>query len=130
MLLIALPLVLSAVNKPIEYPDPNKELARMFYSVPYYTLQRCVIDTARAHAIYSYIIANLSTPGFDFVQYLPAADKARLREAVGSSTELDLALGHEFVMSRFNENSKRYTACITMWKGKKDSLNMIVTLGK
>lgn len=114
----------------VHYPDPDTEMARMFYSRPYYRLQRAILDSARRHAIYSYIIANLSTPGFNFYEYLDDDDRRLLRQQIPAEQEFTQAVAHEFIMSRFNENSKRYTAYITLWQGKKNSLNNIVTLGK
>ena len=104
---------------------------RMFFSLPYKTLEKGVLDTARKHKIYSGIIANLTTPYYDIVGALPIEDQRELLSIIpGTDGQMDKRVIAEFVLSKFAQNSKRYTAMITMWGGKKSSLNKIATFGK
>lgn len=104
-------------------------LERMFYSKPYQTLQDQIYDVARRHAIYSYIISNLTTPGFDFYAYLPPDDQAALSQMLPDDTMTNKVIT-EFMMTRVAYNGRRYSALMTMWGGKKNSLTKVVTLGK
>ena len=105
------------------------DLSDMFYSAPYKTLQEGVLESSKRHAIYSYIVANLSTPGFDFYAYLPPDDQRVLAETL-PDTALSNQVMTEFLMTRIAINSRRYSALMTMWGGKKNMLTKVVTLGK
>lgn len=104
-------------------------LERMFYSLPYQTLEDGILEASKRHALYSYLIANFATPGIDYYEQLPEDDKIRLSTILGGS-EMDQEVFQEFVLARFAENSRRYNALITMWGGKKNALTKVVTLGK
>lgn len=110
---------------------PRKSFERMFYSLPYKSLEMGVLRTAKKHKIYSGIIANLSTPYYDVVGALPAEDRRELLSIIPNTDgNIDRRVIAEYVLSKFAQNSKQYTAMITIWSGKKSSLNRIVTLGK
>ena len=103
------------------------ELESMFFSSPYYRLELKIKETSKLHGLYAYNIANLSTPGFKPV--LPENDAKTLRELTISGRNGNEVM-LEFLMARMADNAKSYTAAITIWKAKIDSLRRIVTLGK
>jgi hypothetical protein len=106
-----------------------RPIDKMFYSEPYSVVERGIFEASRRHAIYSYIISNMSTPGFDAMRYLPPDDQAELQSIIPSKQYTrDILL--EFVVTKMSDNNRRDTALMTMWKNKKDSLQRIVTMGK
>jgi len=105
----------------------TKDLEGIFFNKRYDSLEEAIRYTSKKQALYAYNISNLSTPGFKPV--LTPEDMELLNKLVPNkeySTEILL----EFFMSRMTENSKRYTAYVTLWKGKVDNVKRIVTLGK
>lgn len=111
------------------YAKLPQSIDRMFYSEPYYVLEAGIYDRSERHAIYSYIIANLTTPGFDAMKYLPADDRAVLA-AMSPESKYTKEILVEFLMTKMAENNRKEMALMTMWKNKKDGLQRIVTLGK
>ena len=116
-------------RQPTEKPPGYAGVPAIFYVRSYQLLEEGIMDTTRRQAIYSYIIANISTPQFEPIRYLPADDVKELRSML-PDLKLSKEVILEFVMSKMAENSKRQSSYTTMWKGKKDSLTRIVTLGK
>lgn len=106
-----------------------QKIERVFYSDPYFVVERGIYEASKKHAIYTYIIANLSTPGFDAIRILPEEDRAILKATLPDGKYSREVLA-EFVITRMAENNRKDTALMTVWKNKKDSLSRIVTLGK
>jgi hypothetical protein len=106
-----------------------KRIEKVFYSDYYISVERGMYDGSRNHALYTYIISNLATPGFDPVRLLPAEDQALLKATLPDG-KYNRDVIAEFVITRMAENNKKTTALMTVWKNKKDSLSRIVTLGK
>ena len=106
-----------------------KPIDKVFYSAYYTSVESGIYDGTRKHALYSYIIANLATAGFDPVKILPAEDKALLKATLPDG-QYNRDVIAEFVITRMAENNRKSTALMTVWKNKKDSLSRIVTLGK
>lgn len=115
----------STMEKTPGYPG----VPGIFYVRSYKLLEEGIHESTRRQAIYSYIIANISTPQFEPIRYLPPDDVKALRTML-PDLKLSKEVILEFVMSRMAENSKRQSSYTTMWKGKKDSLTRVVTLGK
>lgn len=107
----------------------SNNVVRIFYGEPYTVVENSIYDGSRRHAIYSYIIANMTTPGFDSFQYLPPDDQQELRRMIPNK-DLSKEVILEYVMTKIADNNRRETALMTMWKNKKDGLQRIVTLGK
>lgn len=124
--------VMGAVVPPTR-PPINKPgfdgVPSIFYVPSYETLEKGIIESSRRQALYSYILANISTPGFEPIRYLPPDDVKLLRATI-PDLKLTKDVVLDFIMTRMSENSKRQSSYVTMWKGKKDSLTRIVTLGK
>ena len=110
--------------------NQGRSVARTFYSDPYFSLMDGIREASRRHAAYSFIISNFSTPGFDYQTYLPPDDRVRLQQIIPEDGDFDKKVITEFVMSAMAENSRRAQLYMTMYKGKKDSLSRIVSLGK
>ena len=110
--------------------NQGREVARSFYSDPYFTLMDGIRTASKKHAAYAFIISNFSTADFDFMVYLPPEDQARLKSLFPEEGEYDKKVVMEFIMTAMAENSRRSQLFMTMYKGKKDSLSRIVTLGK
>lgn len=106
-----------------------KKIEKVFYSDYYVSVEQGIYEASRRHALYTYIISNLATPGFDPVKLLPEADKALLKSTLPDG-KYDRDVVAEFVITRMAENNRKDTALMTIWKNKKDSLSRIVTLGK
>jgi len=109
--------------------ETPRSIDRMFYSEPYYAVEAAIYERSQRHALYAYIISNLTTPGFDPLRYLPPDDQADLRAMVPDKKFTREVLV-EFLMTRMSDNNRKDTALMTIWKNKKDGLQRIVTLGK
>lgn len=105
---------------------------RMFYSPYYFTVSDQVLEGAKKHAIYSYIVANAATPGLDLVALLPPADKQKFLNSVPEDAEDEQkrAAIMEFVLAEMSINNRRTSALAAIWGGKAKSLKNVVTLGK
>ena len=106
-----------------------RKIERVFYSDPYVVVERGIYEASKRHAVYTYIISNLATPGFDPVKILPEEDKAILKATLPDG-KYDRDVMAEFVITRMAENNRKDTAMMTLWKNKKDMLSRVVTLGK
>jgi len=106
-----------------------KKIEQVFYSDPYIVVERGIYEASKRHAIYTYIISNLTTPGFDPVKILPEDDKALLKATLPDG-KYNRDVIAEFVIARMAENNRKDTAMMTIWKNKKDMLSRVVTLGK
>jgi len=106
-----------------------KKIEKVFYSDYYTSVERGIYEASRRHALYTYIISNLATPGFDPVKLLPEEDKSLLKATLPEGKYNQDVIA-EFVITRMAENNRKDTALMTIWKNKKDSLSRIVTLGK
>jgi hypothetical protein len=109
--------------------ETPQSIDRMFYSEPYYSVEAGIFERSQRHALYAYIISNMTTPGFDPMKYLPAEDQADLK-AIVPDKKFTREILVEFLMTRMSDNNRKDTALMTIWKNKKDSLQRIVTLGK
>ena len=107
----------------------TKSLDDMFYSEPYKTLEEKIYDSGKRHATYSFIVSNMATPGFDFMAYLPQDDQLFLSQVLPDESYNNQVIT-EFVMTRIAYNSRRYSALMALWGGKKNILTKVVTLGK
>ena len=107
-----------------------QNLERFFYSDYYFSVEEGMRIGSQKQAIYSYIIANASTPGVDLVALLPADDRIKLKSRMPADAEKQKEVVLEFVLTRMTENNKRLMALTTLWGNKAKSLKNVVTLGK
>lgn len=111
-------------------PFPEEPPRRMFYSSYYETVRKELFVTSEKHAIYTFIIANATTPGLDLLAFLPEDDKAFLLDKIPPGDDNVRAVIIEYVMAAMAENSRRLEAMTAIWGGKAKSLKNVVTLGK
>lgn len=112
-----------------EQAGVQQPIGGLFFTDPYVVVERGIFNASKRHAIYTYIVSNMTTPEFNAVALLPEDDRAILRSVLPDGKyNKDVVL--EFVMTRMSENNRKMTALMTLWKGKKDSLTRVVTLGK
>ena len=92
-------------------------------------LSEAVKESGRRQAIYSYIIANASTPEIDLEGLLMPDDQARYRRVVPEGEDGMVAMV-EFVAARMGENSKRQNAYLLLMKKKFDILSKVISKGQ
>jgi flagellar basal body rod protein FlgB len=109
---------------------PAQDLERFFYSDYYFSVEEGMRIGSQKQAIYSYIIANASTPGVDLVNLLPADDRIKLKSRLPDDATKQKEVVIEFVLSQMIENNKKLMALTTIWGNKAKSLKNVVTLGK
>ena len=92
-------------------------------------LTEAVKESGRRQAVYSYIIANASTPEIDLEGLLLPDDQVRYRRVVPEGEDPMVAM-LEFVSARMGENSKRQNAYLLLMKKKFDILNKVISKGQ
>ena len=102
----------------------------LFYSDYYFSVEEALRIGSQKQAIYSYIIANASTPGVDLVALLPPDDRAKILSRLPATGDKKNEVVLEFVLAEMAINNKRLSAFTTLWGNKAKSLKNIVTLGK
>ena len=109
-----------------------KSFDHLFFSRFYDSLQIGIVAGAEKHAIYTYILANASTPGLDLVQLLPPKDQKKLMALIppGADVTTRKSVVMEFVLTQMSYNQRRMAMLTTIWGNKGKSLTKIVTLGK
>ncbi len=109
-----------------------QSLESKFYSSYYKSVEDGMIEGGRNQAIYSYILANASTPGVDLVALLPPKDRVEILKTLpeqATSEEKNSAI-LEFVLGKMSVNNRRTSALAVIWGNKTKTLKNVVTLGK
>jgi hypothetical protein len=109
-----------------------QSLERLFYSPYYKSVEEGMLEGGKNQAIYSYILANASTPGVDLIALLPPKDRVELLNTLpeeATDEEKNSAI-LEFVLGKMSVNNRRTTTLSVMWGNKAKSLKNVVTLGK
>ncbi|MEK9657186.1 MAG: hypothetical protein VW378_02285 [bacterium] len=94
-------------------------------------LERAIKYSNQKHAIYSYNIANATTPKFRPI--LLPEDRAELERLFNVETEDKAYFSKvmiEHFMGKIAENNKRQQALYTLYKKRVENLRKVVTLGK
>ncbi len=86
-----------------------------------------IIDLDRRQAIYSYIIANASTPEIDLVALLPPDDRAAFLSRVPEDADKN-SLVLEFVMAKMS--TRHQSAGIGFLKKKMEILRQVISKGQ
>ena len=118
------------ISTPLFSQEIEGDIARLVYSQPYDSVKKAIPEMSKKHAIYSYIIANASTPGLDLMGLLPPEDRAALDKIIVDGAENQDRIILEYVMSLMTMNSKRLSVATSVWSGKARSLKSLITLGK
>ena len=92
-------------------------------------LGEAIIDAGKRQAIYSYIIANASTPGVDLEKLLPPDDKVLFQRLLPEGEDsMEILL--EFVLLRVGELSKRQGGFTALYKKKNEMLKQVISKGQ
>ncbi len=113
-------------------PCSAQSLERKFYGPHYKSVEEGMIEGGRNQAIYSYILANATTPGVDLVALLPPKDRLEILKTLpeeATPEEKNSAI-LEFVLGKMSENNRRTAALSVIWGNKTKSLKHVVSLGK
>jgi hypothetical protein len=117
--------LLIGLGQPVQAYD----IESMLFDNTSIRLYESVIEANRRQAVYSYIIANASTPEIDLVALLLPDDRIQFQRKVPAGEE-DSGLVMEFVMAKVGENTKRQNAYILMMKKKFDMLKTVISKGQ
>ena len=94
-------------------------------------LQNAIEFTSQKHAIYSYNIANATTPGFEPI--LLPEDRAELERLFAVAPEDKSYLSKviiEHFMAKIAENNKKQQALYVLYKKRVENFRKVVSLGK
>lgn len=93
-----------------------------------FNLEGAIKDASRRHAIYSYNLANATTPGFKPI--LLDDDQRELFSMVPPGSEYFTNVVVEHMTSKMALNRSRQSGFYALYKKKLDNYKQIVTLGK
>ena len=94
-------------------------------------LEKAIHYSGKKQAIYSYNVANATTP--DFIPLLLPEDRAELKRLFDVDPENQEYLNKvmiEHFMAKIAENNKRQQALYTLYKKRIENMRKVVTLGK
>ena len=92
-------------------------------------LEKAIKKTAQKQMIYSYNIANASTP--DFVPILLEEDLIKIKKVVDKTDdELLSQVFVELLMTYMGENNKKQQALYAIYKKQTENMRKIVSFGK
>ena len=110
-------------------PILSYDVESMLFDNTTIKLYESVIESNRQQAVYSYIIANASTPELDLASLLLPHDRQQFIRLVPAG-ENDMGTLLEFVMSKVGENTKRQNAYVLLMKKKFDMLKTVISKGQ
>ena len=111
------------------YGPYDESVERMFYSEYYIPVKEGIRELTKKHAIYTYVLANLSSPDIDLIALLPVEDRQEIQAILPNADDQSRVI-IEFVMSKMTYNSKKLSVLTSIWGNKAKSLKNIVSLGK
>lgn len=94
-------------------------------------LENAIKYTSQKQAIYSYNIANATTPGFEVI--LPLEDQQEILNLIdvdNNDQEYLKKVMIEHIMAKIAENNKRQQALYTLYKKRFENMRTVVKLGK
>jgi flagellar basal body rod protein FlgB len=100
----------------------------LFFDSSTTQLEQEIYKTTKKHALYSFNIANITTPGFEPILY--PEDQAKLDKMVPSDSEYfkKALLEHLSASMAFNKNVQ--ASYLSIYKKKFDTYRQIATMGK
>jgi len=101
---------------------------RVFMDQSTYLLEDSILETSRKHAIYSYNLANATTPGFEPI--LPEADRREIFEMAPPGSEYFSKVMVEHMTAAMAKNRGRQSAYYALYKKKIENYRMVMTFGK
>ena len=100
----------------------------MLFSSAVPRLEDAIKETGRRHAIYSYNLANATTPGFEPILF--ENDQRELLEMVPQNSEYFTKIVVEHMSSKMAINRGRQTAYFALYKKMFDNYKQVATFGK
>jgi hypothetical protein len=91
-------------------------------------LEEAIHETSRRHAIYSYNLANATTPGFEPILF--EDDQRQLLNMVPENSEYFAKVVVEHMSAKMAVNRGRQQAYYALYKKMFDNYRQVVTLGK
>ncbi len=91
-------------------------------------LEEAIHETGRRHAIYSYNLANATTPGFEPILF--DDDQRELLSMIPDNSEYFTKVIVEHMSSKMAINRGRQTAYYGLYKKMFDNYKQVATLGK
>ncbi|MBI60479.1 hypothetical protein CL657_04615 [bacterium] len=99
----------------------------LFYPVDN-KLEKAIYKATKKHALFSYNIANITTPGFEPILY--PEDQAELNAIIPNNSELREKVLLEHMSSSMARNRNLQASYLTIYKKRFDTYRQIATMGK
>jgi hypothetical protein len=99
-----------------------------FLEKPVAELEKEIYKATRKHALYSYNIANATTPGFEPILY--PEDEAELKRIMALNNGFSEKVLLEHMTSLMAKNRNIQASYLTLYKKRFDTYRQIVTAGK
>ncbi len=99
----------------------------LFYPVDS-KLEKAIYKATKKHALFSYNIANITTPGFEPILY--PEDQAELNAIIPNNSELREKVLLEHMSSSMARNRNLQASYLTIYKKRFDTYRQIGTMGK
>ena len=99
----------------------------LFYPVDS-KLEKAIYKATKKHALFSYNIANITTPGFEPILY--PEDQEELNAIIPNNSELREKVLLEHMSSSMARNRNLQASYLTIYKKRFDSYRQIATMGK
>ena len=99
----------------------------LFYPVDK-KLEKAIYKTTKKHALFSYNIANITTPGFEPILY--PEDQAELNAIIPNNSELREKVLLEHMSSSMARNRNLQASYLSLYKKRFDTYRQIATMGK
>ena len=91
-------------------------------------LESAIKKAIQKHALYSFNIANATTPGFSPILF--PEDQAEFEALLPKNQPYSSKVLVEHVSAKMAENSRRHAAYYALYKKRIDNIRQVVTLGK
>lgn len=91
-------------------------------------LEEAIMDASRRHAVYSYNLANATTPGFKPILF--EDDRRQLYTMVPEDSDYFTKVIVEHITTKMAINRGRQSAFYALYRKKFDNWRQIVSLGK
>ena len=91
-------------------------------------LEQSIREASRKQSIYSYNIANATTPGFEPILF--DEDRRELYQMVPPGSEYFTKVLVEHMSTKMAQNARRQAAYYALYKKKIDNFRQVATMGK
>ena len=125
---LTLLLLLVSMLTPLAAQDSDALDDNVLFDSTSSRLEDAMKDSGRRHAIYSYNIANATTPGFKPI--LLPDDEAEFQRILPDEEQFFGRVVVEHMMTKMSQNSKRQAALYALYRKRLDNYRQVATLGK